>query len=439
MKMKLNKIVLRNVLVLAFFIVAVSTYIGYKSQPIVLEFGMFTGSNWDVENSNSYVIIDKAIEQFEKNHKNVKIHYYSGIMKEDYSEWFSRQLLLGKAPDVFMILTDDFNQFASIDVLKNLDELIQEDDGFNEEAFYESALNTGKYHGRQYALPYETVPTLMFVNRTLLEQEGIIVPGNDWSWNDLYEIAEKVTKDTDGDGVIDQFGTFNYDWMEAVYTNGTALFDMDGTKANLTDIKVVEAVKFAKKIYELNQGQKVTQLEFDSGEVAFMPLLYSDYRTYRTYPYKLKKYTKFEWDCITLPAGEGGGNISEVNTLLMGINKRTKQEALAWEFLKILTYEEEIQMDIFRYSQGASVLKNVTRSEEAEIILREDVEVSEKVIDNELLSQVIEQGTTAPKFQKYFETMELTNNEIKKIIEGDKNVDSTLKILQRKINRFLEQ
>ena len=28
---------------------------------VVLEFGMFTGSNWDVESSTSFVIIDKAI------------------------------------------------------------------------------------------------------------------------------------------------------------------------------------------------------------------------------------------------------------------------------------------------------------------------------------------------------------------------------------------
>lgn len=34
-----------------------------KNKPIVLEFGMFAESNWDVKNANAYVIIDDAIKK----------------------------------------------------------------------------------------------------------------------------------------------------------------------------------------------------------------------------------------------------------------------------------------------------------------------------------------------------------------------------------------
>jgi multiple sugar transport system substrate-binding protein len=414
-------------------------YLIKKDKAVVLEVGIFVGSNWDVANANSYVIIDKAIERFEAEHSNVKVHYYSGILKADYSEWFSKQLLLGKMPDVFVILSNDFNQLASLDVMKNLEELINRDDSFVKEAYFPTTLLTGEYNGTQYALPYETVPTLMFVNKTLLEKEGIAVPDSGWTWEDLYTISEKITKDIDGDGILDQFGTYNYDWLDASHTNGAILFDTKDMKINLANDEVIQAVQFTKQLYDLNQKQKVTQDDFDSGNVAFMPLPFSEYRTYKTYPYKIKKYLSFQWDCITLPAGENGGNISEVNTLLMGISSKTVNEELAWEFLKLLTYDEEIQMDIFRYSQGASVLKNVTRSKEAEVILQEDMEESEKVIDNELLSRVIEQGTVAPQFLKYKEAIVIATSEIQGIIENDKNVDSSLKILQRKVDQYLKQ
>lgn len=416
-----------------------TTYFKKKDRTVVLEFGMFAGSNWDVANANSYVIIDKAIERFEKEHKNVKVHYYSGILKEDYSEWFAKKLLLGKTPDVFMILSNDFNQLASLGVLKNLEPLIRKDNSFNKEDYFSINLLSGEYRGTQYAIPYETVPTLMFVNKTLLKKEGIAVPDNDWTWDDLYQICKMVTKDLDGDGRLDQFGTYNYDWLDAVYTNGVTLYDENVMKMNLDNDRVIASVKFIKQLYELNQGQKVTQEDFDSGKVAFMPLPFSDYRTYKTYPYKIKKYLNFQWDCITLPAGENGGNISEVNTLLLGISDKTKEEELAWEFLKLLTHDKDIQMDIFRYSQGASVLKEVTRSKEAEVILQEYMEESEKVIDNELLSRVIEQGTIAPKFLKYREAVVIATSEIQMIIENNKNVDSSLKILQRKVNQYLKQ
>lgn len=421
------------------FIASIATYFVHRENNVTLELGIFVGSNWDVANANSYVIIDKAIERFEKEHKNVKIHYYSGILKRDYSEWLSQQLLLGKMPDVFMILSYDFDRLASLGALKNLENLISEDEDFNKEEYFTTALLTGQYNGNQYALPYETVPTLMFVNKTLLKNEGFEVPGFDWTWNDLYKICKSITKDTDGDGHLDQFGTYNYDWLDAVYTNGMVLFEDNDNKINLVNEKVTQSVKFIKQLYDLNQGRKVTQDDFDSGKVAFMPLSFAEYRTYKTYPYKIKRYLNFQWDCITLPAGENGGNISEVNSLLMGISSKTKHEKLAWEFLKLLTYDEEIQMDIFRYSQGASVLKKVTGSKEAELILQEYMEESEKVIDHELLSKVIEEGTVAPQFLKYTEAVSLATSEIQVIIENDKNIDSSLKILQNKINQYLKQ
>ncbi len=427
------------IIVSAVLILSAAVTVAKRDKAAVLEFGVFAGSNWDVANANSYVIIDKAIERFEAEHDNVKIHYYSGILKEDYSEWFSQQVLLGRTPDIFMILSNDMNQLASLGVMKDLSELINRDSNFDKEAYYPAALLSGEYNGIQYALPYETVPTLMFVNKSLLQKEGIAVPDIDWTWQDLYNISEKVTKDIDGDGILDEFGTYNYDWLDAAHTNGTLLFDENDMEINLSNNKVIQAVKFTKQLYDLNQGRKVTQEDFDSGNVAFMPLPFSDYRTYKTYPYKIKKYLKFKWDCITLPAGENGGNISEVNTLLMGISDKTENEILAWEFLKLLTYDKDIQMDIFRFSQGASVLKEVTGSKEAEVILQEYMEESEKVIDNELLSRVIEQGTVAPQILKYKEAIALATSEIQGIIENNKNIDSALKILQRKINQYLKQ
>lgn len=54
-----------------------------------------------------------------------------------------------------------------------------------------------------------------------------------------------------------------------------------------------EAVKFVKKLNEMNGGREVTQNDFDSGNVAFMPLAFSEYRTYKTYPYKIKNIQVF--------------------------------------------------------------------------------------------------------------------------------------------------
>ena len=50
-----------------------------QQKTVVLKFGMFAGSNWDVPNGDSYKIIDQAIERFEKAHPNVRVEYVSGL------------------------------------------------------------------------------------------------------------------------------------------------------------------------------------------------------------------------------------------------------------------------------------------------------------------------------------------------------------------------
>ena len=405
----------------------------------ILEFGMFTGSNWDVAQANSFTIIDKAIQKFEEEHPNVTVHYYSGIRKDDYSEWFSRKLLAGEEPDIFMVLGTDFNQFASMGVMKDLGDFMQSDPDFDPDKYFTSAFSSGQYESVQYALPYETVPTLMFVNKTLLTQEGIDMPEEDWTWSDLYKICQKVTRDTDGDGVLDQFGTYNFDWMDALCSNGGGVFNKKGTEATLTDSKVIEAVKYVRDINELYNGEKISQEDFNGGRVAFMPLTFAEYRTYKTYPYKIRKYANFQWDCVTMPAGSQGGNISQVDSLLMGISANTKEKELAWEFLKLLTYDEEMQMNIFYDSQGASVLKAVTQSRQMEQIVQQDMEEGDTVINGKLLGHVIEEGHVEPQFKKYEQAMALTDSEINKILEEEKDVDSNLKILQRTINGYLIQ
>ena len=410
-----------------------------RQKETILEFGMITGSNWDVANANSFVIIDQAIERFETEHPGVKIHYYSGVRKDDYSEWFSRKLLAGKEPDVFMVLGTDFNQFSSMGVMKNLEPLMEKDPDFDEEKYFSSSLRSGQYGEVQYALPYETVPTLMFVNKTLLAKEGIAMPNPDWNWDTMYSICQKTTKDLDGDGVLDQFGCYNFGWMDAVYSNGGEIFEADGKESNFTDEKVVESIQFVRRLNDLYQGQKVTQEDFNAGNVVFMPLTFAEYRTYKTYPYKIKRYANFQWDCITMPAGYQGGNLSQVDSLLIGISAHTKHEQLAWEFLKLLTYDEKIQTEIFRSSQGASVLKKVTESKEMESIVQEDMEESDTVISGSLLGRIIEEGQIEPQFKRYEQALALADSEIGQILENDETIDSSLKILQRSVNSYLQQ
>jgi len=402
-----------------------------------LRVGILSESNWDVPSGTVYDIIDEAIGRFEAEHPGVHVEYVSGILREDYSEWLMGQILLGEAPDVFLILPEDFHILASLGALQDLTPYMEKSGESEAGAYYPSVLACGEWGGRQMALPYECAPRLMFVNRTLLTANNISMPGQDWTWEDFYEICRLVTADTDGNGVLDQFGCCNYTWTDAAYANGCRLFNEAGTECYVGDEAVEAAVHFVEQLEALRQGTPVTAQDFDLGHVAFQPLLFSEYRTYSPYPWRIKKYTGFEWECLPMPAGPSGGNVSELEALLVGLSSRSAQKDLAWEFLSLLTCDEEIQEQIFRLSQGASGLRAVVTSQGTESLLNADMPTGSE-IDMRLLDHVLENAVTAPSFRKYEEAMAMLNDGVRNALEDEKNIHTSLVILQRRLKSFLK-
>ncbi|MGN0465918.1 MAG: ABC transporter substrate-binding protein [Lachnospiraceae bacterium] len=432
-KKKINLFLFLGIAI-AIILISIIYYHEYRKDTITL--GVFVGNAWNVPNSSSYQLIEDVIDKFERENKGVKVEYKSGILSSEYSEWLSSALVRGNAPDVFLVLSDDFTTFASVGALMDLSHLMKEDKDFDEKNFYSAAYDFGKLQGIQYALPFECVPNMMFVNKTLLEKNGISVPEEDWTWDDFYRICKKVTRDVDENGLLDQFGVYNYTWQEAFLTNDVQLFNESMTKCQLNSKNVFQAVSFLQELSNLNKGYQVTASDFDMGKVAFKTVLLSDYRAYKPYPWSIKKYSDFDWDCITLPKGPNGQNVSELQTVLMGINARTKKEDLAWELLKLFTYDKEIQMKIFKYHAGASVRRDVTNSEEAMELLnadmRDDSQINVKMIHN-----IMENARTQINYKKRDIIDVKLNDGIREIIQENKNKDTSLLILQRDINNEL--
>lgn len=407
----------------------------YKKEVVTI--GVFSDSYWEVQNGYSYRILDDAIEKFEKQHPGVKVEYVSGILKGDYSEWLAERLLAGDAPDVFFVLKEDFDNFAVIGALKDLTPLIESDEKFDKDIFYSSAYAYGKYDGTQYSLPYECTPKLMFMNKTILKNEKLPIPDKEWTWDEFYEICKRVTRDTDGNGTMDQFGVVEYTWKEAFESNGVRLFNEEGTECYLSDNNVETALNFIEKLSALNSGYNVTTKDFDLGNVVFQPMSFSEYRAYKPYPLSIKKYSGFEWGCIPMPSGPDGENVSTLDTLLIAMNANSRHTEYAWDFMKLLTCDAEIQAQIFDYSEGVSVLKEVTESDET---LRYLIESSgdSNILNLEILSEAIENAVVAPRFRNYGKVMTEVDKAVHAILEANSNIHMEQIIWNRVINQYLE-
>lgn len=427
----IKKIIIAFLLIILSYIIVICSY----NQKTVLTVGLFV-DNWEVPNGNDYKVIDRAISEFEKIHPDVEISYNSGILKNDYSSWLAQKIIEGHEPDVFMVLDEDFNTLSSLGVLLNLTDLINEDNYFDINDYYESALKSGQYNNRQYALPYECNPTLMFVNKTLLAKEGIPIPSENWTLDDLYNISKKITKDTNNDGQIDQFGCYNFTWLNATQVQGLNLFDKDGKKCDIDRDEVKNSINFIEKLYALNNKQTVTLDDFNTGKVAFSPMSFAQYRAYKPYPWKVKKFSNFEWDCIVMPSMHDK-KFGEMDSLLFGISSRTHNQELAWEFLKMLTYEKDIQKDLYKYSQGVSALKSVNKPDCLVSLIDKGDSVNQ--INIQLIDNVMQRSEKIERFKNYDAAIKVMDLEIKDIIDTNKDLDIGLLDVEKNVDKFLNE
>jgi multiple sugar transport system substrate-binding protein len=406
---------------------------------VVLYIGFPCDSYWSVPGEDYYAFMDAAIEQFEEEHPGVRVEYTSGIRVEDYDEWLSGQILQGTEPDVMVILPEKLTQYSEMGVLQNLESCIA-GDGLQMDEFYPAAIKAGKAGNRQYALPLECVPQMMFFNKTLLQEEGISIPDDDWTWNELYSLCAALTKDTDGDGSADQFGIYGYSWKEAMVANGCSLFSENGQQCFLNQEDQQEAVEFAQKLNQLNAGSDISDKTFDEGRVAFRPMFFSEYRSYEPYPWRMKRSLDFEWDCISMPSGTGekAGNYSQISTLMLGMTKRSRHPRLAWELLKTITCTEEAQMRVYTDLKGASALRGVTESEKAADILRKDSQSSSSIGFQEL-PVIMEQAYATACFGQYQSAMEQADRLITEAMNSSKNLELQLMEIQRSLQSLLAE
>ena len=410
----------------------------FSSAKTVLRIAVFSGSNWDVPEADSYELLDEAIASFEKGHPEVEIEYISGIPKDSYEEWLAQLVLDDCQPDILFVPSELFVTLAEHQFLQPLNTFTEKETAFSENLYYSASLQAGMLGEQLYALPYLSVPELMFVNKTILNEAGYDVPDEDWTWEDFYEIVKGVTRDTDKDGEYDSFGVCGYQWRQAAYTNNAQFYDEEADSVNLSSKQMIDTVSYLRRIYDICDQSDVTSAMFDEGQVAFEPMDYSDYRTYMPYPWRVKKFSGFDWECLPFPSGEEGSNVSAIDTLMVAMSSKCSHKELAWEFMFYLSSDEEYQKQAALKLPAVSVLPSVMKDKDVIEELQRDIPGTSS-FDMNVLDTVMRQGRCVRTTQDYEQIMQSADATISELCHNQQDIENELIRLEQSINSFLKR
>ena len=408
-----------------FLFIAVSgLFIFFKlkySKP-TLTIGVYTDSSWEVPNGDADRVTKIAIKKFKEKYPNVQIKYEAGIRKNDYNNWLTEKIVKGTTPDVMMLPEDIFNLLASNGTLKSLNSSLK-DENISSSTFYHNVFKAGEYHGTQYALPYETNPTLMIANNDLLDKNGFSNLNSHLSPTKFKSICHTVSLNKNNTGI-----TSDYSWQDAQFAYGNSVFE--NSSVNLTSNKARAGFSLIEDLTNENGYQSVSSNQFDQGTVAFMPLSLAKYRTYTSYPYHVTHTSSFKWKVFQMPSITNV-NATPASTVFLGISAKTAHPTLSWEFIKLMCIDKEIQQEVIKNRMGSSVLPKVINSSFTKKIFQEE---QKNTLTPKMLNAILENIVITPKFRNYDRRLDELNYLIQNALKNNQ-LNLQLFNIQHQINK----
>ncbi len=349
-----------------------------------------------------------------------------------------------KIPDVFFYNPAQVKAYVNSGVLLDITEQVEGSEEIKLDDIWESGVDKYRYDGETlgegaiYGLPKDLGPFALGYNKTMFEEAGIPLPDKDkpYTWEEFISVAQKLTKDTNGDGKMDQYGTgFNVNWaLQAfVWSNGADWIDESKTKVTIDDPKFIEALQwFAdhqnkyKITPSIGEAQTLdTYQRWMKGQLAFFPVGPWDMGAF-------KEQLKFEYDLIPWPAGSTGKSATWIGSLGIGVGSTTKHPDEAAELAMYLSADQEGQQALV----------------DAQVQLPNSVEVAEAWAEDtnikpenkrEFLDIINDYGRGFPAEHTYTaEWYDEFFKNIQPVLDGKQTAEDYVKKAQPKMQKMLD-
>jgi multiple sugar transport system substrate-binding protein len=132
----------------------------------------------------------------------------------DYYTKIQTNLAGGTAADLLWLSQEYIAGYAEKGTLLDISDRLAADTrpAAKLDDYYPSVLQTAQYDGKTYGLPWIAQPVMLYYNPKLFTEAGVAPPDESWTWDDFRAAAATLTKDTNGDGKADQYGTAFNGW-----------------------------------------------------------------------------------------------------------------------------------------------------------------------------------------------------------------------------------
>lgn len=223
---------------------------------------------------------------------------------------------------------------------------------------YKWAQATDTHHGQLIAFPLDVAPGCAYWRRDHFAEVGVDIEQIK-TMDDLFAIAGKLTRDTDGDGKIDQWFTSNAEnifWM-ILRSHPKRFHQWDGIKQTWDSQQIIDALIWAKKFRNAGYTANIEAWSngwynaFRNGTIAYEisgAWLGGHLKSWIA-PNTSGKWGVARWPALTRNskpmAGNWGGSF-------MSIPHASKNKNESWRFIRYVCTDKKAQLALYRTSDS---------------------------------------------------------------------------------------
>jgi len=367
------------------------------------------GNWWDPK-------LEELIEMFEAENPNIQVEpeYFP------FNQLFEQiQVRLGANspdPDVLMVDVPLVAGYGLRDWLLPLDDIYT---GEERADFLEAALEAGSYNGNLIAAPLQTSTQLLFYNADLFEKAGITPPGQDerWTYEQIAEVAPKLTFDEDGDGVTDIWG-FTWEQTDRIYQLQPMPESLGGDaigEDGLTVDGVINSQPWIDAFTYYSDMFNVLKAAPPDDTVGASDLFAAGKLSmYIAGPWNIGNHlmdADFNWGVSRHPYFEGGEIVTPTGSWHIGVNKNSDQVEAATRFVHFMTTGEGAEK-FWRLDQNLPAQKSVLALYETDPAFNEFPLSAHRVSADEATVNPVPRAVS-PGFLEYEQILQDTFSDIR--------------------------
>ena len=284
---------------------------------------------------------EEVIAAFEKANPKVTVKYSKQTDARDAAIQLSNAIAAGKgAPDVILLEDATVSQFAVQGDLVNLNDFGAQDYA---DDYSSGPWNKLQMDGNAYGLPVDGAPEVLYYNKTIFDKAGITTPPT--TWDEYYEDAKKIRALGDEYYITNNAGFQPF--TAQAWQAGGHPWKVDGENITINMTKdegMQRYIEFTQKLLDenlinarINSWSEDWYRSLDDGTIASLTIgawMGTNLKT-------SAPNQSGNWRVAALPKwGDGGEPGAEDGGSAFCITSQSKNQKLAWEFVKYATHED---------------------------------------------------------------------------------------------------